>query len=83
MNVACGKLDWGYQVQGSHNNNKAGKQEEKGKKDIQSMVKQDNKSKHRCCFFIKVAALAICFFSACCGCMFDGYLISRLDTVSK
>lgn len=34
VNVACGELDWGYQVQGSHsnNNNKAGKQEREGKK---------------------------------------------------
>ena len=34
-------------------------------------------------FFIKEAALAICFFGACGGCVFDGYLISGLDTVSK
>lgn len=33
-------------------------------------------------FFIKVSSLAICFLRACGGCMFDGYLISRLDTVS-
>lgn len=84
--VARGELDCGYQVQVSHSNysNKVGKQGEKGrkKKNVQQM---HNKSKHRCRFFFLLKWLhsPSVFFSACGGCVFDGYLISRLDTLFK